>query len=39
MSYSKSREARFKAAQLNFWLMRIGIEPIWQLSYLIKDDE
>ncbi len=39
MTYGNTRKARFKAAQLNFWLMRIGMQPIWQFSYLIKDDE
>lgn len=33
-----SREARFRAAQLNFWLMRCGIEPIWAIVYFIKVD-
>lgn len=38
MSYGRSKEARFKAAQLNFWLMRCGVEPVWFLCHIIKDE-
>lgn len=38
MSYGCSREARQKAAQINFDLMRCGVEPMWQLCYLIEDE-
>nr|DAE85970.1 MAG TPA: hypothetical protein [Caudoviricetes sp.] len=30
------RESLLRCAQLNLDLMRLGIEPIWQLHYWIK---
>gem|GEM_PF-6958092 len=38
MSYGCSRESRFKAAQFNFWMMRAGFSPLWQIVYLIEDE-
>lgn len=33
-----ARERRFRAAQLNFWLMRCGIDPIWELYWTVPLD-